>query len=70
MPARSHTDYCCLCGLNYEFKWDAQEGMLDMGCRCKVTTGSETLVSFLFCETFVNTLTEMHSGYILLRLAG
>ena len=43
--------------------------MLDMGYRSKLAhlqSGSshKTLVSFLFCETIVNSLTEMHSGYI------
>lgn len=32
-------------------------------------TGNQTLTSFLFRETFVNTITEMHSGYIMSSLA-
>ncbi len=50
-------------------------GMLRRACWTWATgatlqTGNQTLATFLFRETFVNTLTEMHSGYILLSLAG
>ncbi len=50
-------------------------GMLRRACWTWATganlqTGNQTLASYLVRETFVNTLTETHSGFILLRIAG